>query len=83
MVASLTNASFTAANATGTLVIDRGFATLSLGALEATYDGTPKPVSLTTTPTGLIGVTVTYNGSPTPPTDAGSYRRREVDKRFL
>ena len=46
--------------------------TLTLGGLAATYDGSPKPASATTSPTGL-NVTLTYNGSATPPTNAGSY----------
>jgi hypothetical protein len=40
--------------------------------LARTYDGTPKPVTVTTTPSGLR-VDISYAGSPTPPTNAGSY----------
>jgi hypothetical protein len=40
--------------------------------LNQTYDGTAKSVSVTTTPSGLAN-TVTYNGSATVPTNAGSY----------
>lgn len=47
-------------------------ATLSLGNLEQTYDGTPRPVSCTTTPGGLA-VSITYNGSSSPPVNAGTY----------
>lgn len=47
-------------------------ATVSLSGLDAVYDGTPKSVTVTTNPVGLI-VDITYNGSPTPPTDAGNY----------
>ena len=47
-------------------------ATVTLGNLTQTYDGTPKPVTATTTPAGLA-VSITYDGSATPPTAAGSY----------
>jgi hypothetical protein len=51
-------------------------ARLTLGQLECIYDGTPKATSVVTTPieaaeTGVI--TITYNGSTTPPTNAGTY----------
>jgi fibronectin type 3 domain-containing protein len=47
-------------------------ATLTLGNLIRTYDGTPKAVSTATTPSGLA-IAVTYNGSSTAPTVAGAY----------
>jgi hypothetical protein len=47
-------------------------ATVSLSNLTQTYDGTAKLATVVTTPAGL-SVSVTYNGSATPPTDAGSY----------
>ena len=47
-------------------------ASVTLGNLAANYDGTPKSVTATTTPAGL-GVSITYNGSSSPPTNAGSY----------
>lgn len=47
-------------------------ATITLGGLEQTYDGSAKPVTFTTNPPGLP-VVVTYNGSSTPPVNAGSY----------
>ncbi len=59
-------------SATGTLVIGKASGTVTLGNLSQTYDGTAKTATATTTPTGLA-VTFTYNGSPTAPTDAGSY----------
>lgn len=58
--------------------VDRSFtvakapATVTLGGLDASYDGQPKSASVTSNPAGL-NVTVTYNGSATPPTAAGSY----------
>jgi len=45
---------------------------LVLTNLSQTYDGTAKSVSATTTPAGLTNA-VTYNGSASAPTNAGSY----------
>ncbi len=58
--------------ASDTLVITRAAAIVTLSGLTQAYDGTPKPVSVTTVPANLA-VTVTYNGSPTVPTYPGSY----------
>jgi uncharacterized delta-60 repeat protein len=55
-----------------TLVVSPTAATLSLGGLSQTFDGTPKPVTVTTTPPGLA-VAVTYDGSASAPVNAGSY----------
>ncbi|MBS0631903.1 MAG: hypothetical protein JSS11_08320 [Verrucomicrobia bacterium] len=57
---------------TGTLVIAKAAATVTLGSLSATYDGSPKTATATTSPAGM-DVTFTYNGSSTPPTNGGSY----------
>ena len=54
------------------LVIDKATTTISLAGLSQTYDGSPKPVTATTTPSGLT-LAVTYDTSPTAPTNAGSY----------
>ena len=65
-------------SATNTLVINKAPAVISLGgplslsSLSWTYDGTAKPVTATTTPSGLT-VSLTYNGSANAPTNAGSY----------
>jgi hypothetical protein len=48
-------------------------ATITLADLNHDYTGTPKSATATTTPAGLSGVTVTYDGSTTAPTNAGSY----------
>jgi len=45
---------------------------VTLGDLEQVYNGSPRPVSVTTSPPGL-SFTVTYNGSAPVPTAAGSY----------
>src|SRR5206468_7888574 len=58
--------------ATGTLVISPVFASVTLGNLFQTFDGSPKQASVNVTP-GATPVTVTYNGSMLPPTAAGSY----------
>ena len=50
----------------------RGAAQVALGNLEQTFDGSPKSVVVNTDPPGLE-VAVTYDGSATPPTNAGSY----------
>ena len=59
-------------SATNNLVIGQATATVTLGSLSQTYDGTPKSATATTAPPGLT-VTFTYDGSPTAPTDAGTY----------
>ena len=48
-------------------------ATLTLSNLSQQFDGTPKSATVTTTPPGLSGVSVTYDGSSTAPTSPGSY----------
>lgn len=55
-----------------TLTVNKATASVVLSNLSATYDGTPKPAAVATTPSGLQ-VNFTYNGSSTVPTDAGSY----------
>lgn len=60
------------ANITGFTPQEKLTAAVTLSNLSHVYDGTPKPASLATDPNGLM-VNVTYNGSPTAPTNAGSY----------
>src|SRR5204863_3894716 len=64
---------YTPPNAAGTLTITKGPATITLSNLTQAYDGSPKPATATTSPAGLSGVSITYNGSATVPTDIGSY----------
>ena len=59
-------------SASGTFTISQAAAIVRLSNLSQSYDGTPKAVTVVTSPLGL-SVAVTYNASPTPPTDAGSY----------
>jgi len=58
--------------ATGTLVISKATAIVSLANLTATYDGAAKSVTAATVPGGLV-VGVTYNRSAIAPTKVGSY----------
>ena len=59
-------------SATGSLVVSKAIASVTLGSLTQAYDGTPKSATAITVPTGLT-VLFTYDGSATPPTAAGSY----------
>ena len=56
-----------------TVTLNKAAATLSLSNLTQAFDGTPKPVTVTTTPGGLGTMAITYNGSAYAPTKAGSY----------
>jgi sugar lactone lactonase YvrE len=58
--------------ATGTLVISKIAAKVTLGNLAQSYSGSPLSATATTSPAGLT-VNFTYNGSSTAPTAAGSY----------
>lgn len=53
--------------------IAKALATLTLGSLSQIYDGAPKPASVLTTPSGLSGVAVSYDGGLAAPVNAGSY----------
>lgn len=64
---------FNTSSAIGALQVNQATATLAFGTLTFNYDGASKPVTVMTSPANLSGVTVTYNGSPTAPTNAGSY----------
>ena len=55
-----------------TFVINKGNATVTISNVNRIFDGTPKPVTVTTVPAGLSH-TVTYNGSTTAPSALGSY----------
>jgi hypothetical protein len=67
------NSNYVAATpVTNTLVVGKASATVTITGTNATYDGTAKSVTVGTTPSGLSN-SVTYNGSGTVPTNAGSY----------
>lgn len=57
----------------GAYSVVKASATITLGNLSQTYDGTAKPITATTNPAGLSGVSITYHGSATVPTNGGSY----------
>lgn len=59
-------------SAIDTLVIGKANGTVVLGGLSQAYDGNAKPATAATAPNGLP-VTFTYNGSPSAPTNVGSY----------
>jgi hypothetical protein len=61
-------------NAPSTTTIDvaKATATVTLGNLAVTYDGTPKAATASTSPAGLA-VSLKYDGSSTAPTAVGSY----------
>jgi hypothetical protein len=72
VVATLINDAFQG-SATGTLVIGKATAVVTLSGLNQTFDGSPKSVTASTGATGPSTFTITYDGSATPPTDAGTY----------
>ncbi|MBF9143814.1 MBG domain-containing protein [Hymenobacter properus] len=53
--------------------IDKAVAQLNITGLTHVFNGTAKGATVTTVPTGLSTVNVTYNGSATLPINAGSY----------
>ncbi len=55
-----------------TISISKATAGIALSNINTVYNGLPQSVIPTTTPSGL-NVIITYDGSATPPTDAGSY----------
>jgi hypothetical protein len=63
---------YAGASASVTLTVTKAAATVALGNLNATYDGSAKAASATTTPAGLT-VDFTYDGSATAPISAASY----------
>ncbi len=67
------NATYASAtNVDRSFVVSKAVATVTLGDLAATYDGTAKGATATTSPAGL-NVVLTYDGGATAPTNAGSY----------
>ena len=60
------------ASDTSSVTVTPASAAVSLANLNQTYDGFPKPVIATATPT-VQGISLLYNGSSVAPTSAGSY----------
>lgn len=76
VVATINHASYTG-TASGTLTVAKAPATITLGALSHTYNGSPKAATATTSPTGLpvqvMYTNATYGPSTAPPSAHGSY----------
>jgi hypothetical protein len=72
VVATVTQPGYEGTTATGTLVINKAAAAITLGNLSQAYDGTQKAVSVATEPANL-NVEVTYNGVASAPVEAGTY----------
>ena len=73
IVATLDNPNYEAAPANATLTIEKATATLTLGGLSHVYDGSGKAATVTTSPSGLGVITVTYEGGAGLPVNAGSH----------
>jgi len=71
VVATITEPGYSG-TATGTLVIEKAQAAVTVESATYAYDGTQKAVAVTTDPSGL-NVEVTYNGSPAAPAAPGTY----------
>lgn len=56
----------------GTLEVSKASASVSLGHLAQTFDGTQKSATVATVPAGL-DAEITYDGDPAPPIAAGTY----------
>ncbi len=61
-----------ASDVTHVFTVSKATATVTLGGLAQTFDGTDRIATATTAPSGLA-VNITYDGSATAPTNAGSY----------
>jgi hypothetical protein len=59
-------------SATGTLVIAKATAIVTLGNLSQTFSGSPRQAMATTSAVG-VNINLTYNGSPVAPTAPGTY----------
>jgi hypothetical protein len=71
VVATINDVNFQG-SATGTLIIAKATATVTLGSLTQTFTGTARNATATTVPAGKT-VTFTYNGSATAPIQVGTY----------
>ncbi|GAA1531445.1 hypothetical protein GCM10009827_056460 [Dactylosporangium maewongense] len=63
-----------AAPVTRSFAVAKGAATITLGGLSQVYSGAPRPATVTVEPSTAGAVDITYDGSRTPPTAAGTYR---------
>ena len=68
------NANFNAASfVQRSFTVAKGQAFINLSNFIQIFDGTPKSVTATTTPLGLSGLSITYNGNATAPSAVGKY----------
>jgi hypothetical protein len=65
-------ANYSVSTNNGALSVGGANATVTLAGLTQTYNGSPRPVTVSTTPAGLA-VNVTYQGQSSAPINAGSY----------
>lgn len=72
VVATINDPNYLGTPATGTLVISPAPASVALSNLVQAYDGSPRAVTVTTTPGGVT-TSVTYNGDSNAPVAAGNY----------
>jgi alpha-tubulin suppressor-like RCC1 family protein len=63
---------YQATTGTVSVTVHKALASISLGNLNASYDGTAKSASVSTTPEGLTTI-LTYNGESAAPSDVGTY----------
>ncbi len=68
----VSNVAGSTASAPAALTVAAASAGVALSGLEQRYDGTPKPATATTTPSGLA-VEITYDGDTAPPVNPGDY----------
>jgi len=66
-------ANYAEAYISANLTIGQNVATITLSNLNQTYTSSPLAVTASTNPAGLSGLSITYNGSSTIPTNAGTY----------
>ena len=71
VVGTINNANYQGTSS-GSMIIGKASATVTLTGLTPTYTGSPISAGATTTPAGLT-VDFTYDGSATAPTNAGTY----------
>ena len=71
-VVATINDNFYQGSVTGIFTIEKTSRTINISNLNPTYDGNPKPVTVSI-PYVNVNYDVTYNGSTTPPTNAGTY----------
>jgi hypothetical protein len=69
------NPNYEASPVSGTFTVNKAIAKVTIveSTLSQVFDGQPKVVTVVTEPAELSGISVRYNGSPTPPINATDY----------